>query len=443
MILERIYNLANEDVQDRNFISNYLQFRNKGNEFDYSAVSGNLISLLMRKRISKKYDFDRFQDDCIAEVSSYLSDPDFKTQISEMYFKDKFITNVSLEFSLFNTQENSSAGSRHLFDIFKSMLCKGDESSQVDIKGDINFIEKIFLDVLNTHLEPFEHQQDCKPYLPFLAEFFHEDLIFLCQYPEYFLSENKRFLCLYSFLYCSQLALNINEFQKEPSSKPLYFILDTEKASQERLQIKDNGYAWLQENIGDLFPVLSLLEYFNRGEQGLKIMPLWSFGLALLAANKDEIQLANQSLELFLERFINSRKLDENYEKKVDPLDTLKTLIDCAKGQFMKETGNTRWEVHENYKRQFSDHIAHHFIQRRGRSGNVLTLNQDNLLLLTNLVIGSKESLRFQELLKSFRARGIWFDKQSEQVLIKFYERIGNVVKMSDSGDAVYVCKTL
>ncbi|MFA0643989.1 DNA phosphorothioation-dependent restriction protein DptG, partial [Vibrio cyclitrophicus] len=32
---------------------------------------------------------------------------------------------------------------------------------------------------------------------------------------------------------------------------------------------------------------------------------------------------------------------------------------------------------------------------------------------------------------------------QTEQELIKFYERIGNVERMSDSGDAVYVRKTI
>ena len=79
----------------------------------------------------------------------------------------------------------------------------------------------------------------------------------------------------------------------------------------------------------------------------------------------------------------------------------------------------------------------------RGRAGKVLVMNQDYLLLLTNLAIGLNQQLRFQELLQAFRARGVYFDKQSEQRLIDFYEHVGNVDRMSDSGDAVYVTGTI
>jgi DNA phosphorothioation-dependent restriction protein DptG len=72
-----------------------------------------------------------------------------------------------------------------------------------------------------------------------------------------------------------------------------------------------------------------------------------------------------------------------------------------------------------------------------------LVFNQDYLVLLTNLAIGELDRLRFNELIKAFESRGVFFDKQSQQVLIEFYERIGNVERMSDSGDAVYVNKTI
>jgi DNA phosphorothioation-dependent restriction protein DptG len=70
-------------------------------------------------------------------------------------------------------------------------------------------------------------------------------------------------------------------------------------------------------------------------------------------------------------------------------------------------------------------------------------MNQDYLTLLTNLAIGENQRLRFSDLLKEFEARGVYFDKKTQQALIKFYERVGNVERMSDSGDAVYVRKTI
>ncbi|MNE64831.1 hypothetical protein D3C80_1602660 [compost metagenome] len=70
-------------------------------------------------------------------------------------------------------------------------------------------------------------------------------------------------------------------------------------------------------------------------------------------------------------------------------------------------------------------------------------LNQDQLLLLTNLTIGKADKLRLHDLRKGFELRGFYLDNQSLQQLVSFYERMGNVERMSDSGDAVYVRKTL
>jgi DNA phosphorothioation-dependent restriction protein DptG len=88
--------------------------------------------------------------------------------------------------------------------------------------------------------------------------------------------------------------------------------------------------------------------------------------------------------------------------------------------------------------------MCKHFIQNRGRAGRVLVFNQDYILMLTNLAIGGeRDQLRFHELIQEFESRGVFFDKQSQKVLVDFYERIGNVQRMSDSGDAVYVRKTV
>ena len=83
------------------------------------------------------------------------------------------------------------------------------------------------------------------------------------------------------------------------------------------------------------------------------------------------------------------------------------------------------------------------FTQIRGSAGTVFVLTQEYLLLLTNLVIGERDKLRLYEVIKEFERRGIFFDKESRKALVGFYERLGNVEKMSDSGDAIYVKKTI
>ena len=83
------------------------------------------------------------------------------------------------------------------------------------------------------------------------------------------------------------------------------------------------------------------------------------------------------------------------------------------------------------------------FTQTRGSAGTIFILNQEYLLLLTNIAIGEREKLRLYEIIDEFKQRGVFFDKESQKALVEFYERLGNVEKMSDSGDAIYVKKTI
>ena len=124
-------------------------------------------------------------------------------------------------------------------------------------------------------------------------------------------------------------------------------------------------------------------------------------------------------------------------------VDSMMKLLTSSAREIFSKRGSSQFTVNSRVVNAFENEIAQHFVQSRGRSGRVLILNQDYLLLLTNLAVGEQEQLQFQELLEAFKNRGIWFDRQSEQALINFYERVGNIERMSDSGDAVYVRKTL
>jgi DNA phosphorothioation-dependent restriction protein DptG len=59
------------------------------------------------------------------------------------------------------------------------------------------------------------------------------------------------------------------------------------------------------------------------------------------------------------------------------------------------------------------------------------------------LAIGEQGKLRLHELIIEFQMRGVFFDRESQTALVEFYERLGNVERLSDSGDAVYVKATI
>jgi DNA phosphorothioation-dependent restriction protein DptG len=441
-LLDQIYALENTKPESRNVINTYLPFRNKGNSLDYSSVAGSVLELLLGKRL-KNFDIERFKAACLEEVRSRLTDESVLEHVNKMYFENDTLLRISPEFLLLGRLQKEAAASRHLSGIFRSFLAQQLEYRKLE--GKANFIERLFLEILRDHLEDITIPPSEVPYLPFIARLFVRDLTFLTQKADYMLEQLGSFLELYNFLYCAQLALNIREWEHgEPQSRPLYFILDTEKASLERTYVQNYGYKSLYSSVGSVFPILSMLETLNRNEKtGFSKQPLWQYAEAIQQASLFEQQRAQQALNIFAEEFRKNRPaLKSRSEPHLDALGALRTLFRYALDQFKDYGVGTRHGIRDKYQKEFELHIARHFVQSRGRSGKVLVMTQDYLMLLTNLAIGANQQLRFQELLNKFRARGVYFDKQSEQSLIAFYERVGNADRKSDSGDAVYVKST-
>ena len=238
------------------------------------------------------------------------------------------------------------------------------------------------------------------------------------------------------------MALNINGWTEKPDSKPLFFILDTEKASLERNQVRA-AFHHLRAKTFDLFPILSMLEYLNQPkDKKARKFPLWEIFMGISEMDALHRNVINDSLIRFCDRYRERRGLKSIDEYPQTTKEIIDILSRTAKEIFGKKYANQH-TVNNKFVSVFENEIAQHFVQVRGRSGRVLTISQDYLLLLTNLAIGGRRQVHFQELLQEFRKRGVWFDRQSEQAIIRFLERIGNVERMSDSGDAVYVRKTL
>ena len=426
---------------DKNKLASYLPIRNKGNDFDWDVITGMVLGHAIKKQV-KQYDFDQFREDCRIEFQSHLDDPKFWDVLDRMYFSSKAIFNISPLFLLFKAQRKGSGKTElgtsnvRMGELFLELL--GPTYSPGDVKDRLNFVELHMLNVLQKKLtRSADFNRSEQSYLPYIAESFQSDIKFLSNHPKYLLQELTNTLRLYAFGYCSQLALNIGSWKDgEPSSKPLYFILDNEKASAERVNVQKYGYKLFTIASERLFPLLSALEVLQN--KGLK-RPLWQvYAEAILYPNgPDILEVLNKYLIAFAEiRELPRKPEATTIEAAFDQLLTL------AIEQF-KDSKTTRSEINEKYTKELEKQICGDFIQTRGRAGRVLVLNQDWLLLLTNLSIGENEKLRLHELLSEFKKRGFYLDGQSQQILVSFYERMGNIERMSDSGDAVYVRKTV
>lgn len=404
--------------------------------FDWQAVLGKFIGHCYQYQL-KAEDFDAFQEATKNKFEEKLDDTRFWQVIKNMYFNNDELFNVSPKFLAFKAQKQpGKPANQRLTALFESLL----QNTRLPKTNDnnLNFIEKEFVDTFEEHVftskvaSSLNTNQHC--YLPFLAEHFQADLRFISSKPKYFLSTITDFLRLYAFLYTAQLAINIAEWkQGKPTAKPCYFIMDNERASEERTTIKDFGYNQLKGHFAKIFPYLAIVESLQKPKSAK--VPIWDIPNQLEAID------CLDALNNYIKDFINDRKLDIDIEPVATKTAALEKLLAISLAQF--GIGQTRVEINKHYCDVTEAELCGHFIQNRKRAGKVLAFNQDYILLLTNLVIAEKEQLRLHELLEGFKSRGVFFDNQSQNSLVEFYERIGNVERKSDSGDAVYVKKTV
>lgn len=428
-----------DNVNAKNTLNSYFPVRTKDRSgaFDWEAVIGFVIKLIYRKELLID-DIEEFKIICEKNFNEKLDNTEFVKYLDKMYFSGNSLFNIAPELLLFKAKKvKGNTPNARLGEMFASILQDKFITKETVVQH--NFLEQIIVDELQNNIKNSDYSEPSKkiineePYLPFIYEVFGSDLVFLSEHPKYFLGTLSQFLKLYAYLYTAQLALNISSWREgEPSPKPLYFILDTEKASAERMHIRDDGHKKVHTALFKIFPFLSMSESLQPAKK--QKIPIWKLSRSL--SSSDTIILSN-----FAQAFKEERGLTSIISDVSTPNEALNDLLNLGMEQFAR--GQSRYEINVNYVKAIETELCSHFIQSRGRAGRVLVINQDYLLLLTNISIGDRKKLRFHELLEAFKKRGVFFDKRSQQALIQFYERIGNVERMSDSGEAVYVCKTI
>lgn len=436
-------------VYDKNTLNSFFPVRTKDrtNVFDWDSVLGHVVKYSFGYEFIKVKDVDGkeryFEHADYVEASKKvfvkkLDNTSFWSVVDNMYFHGDELFKIAPEFLLFKTMKQvGGTPSTRLGDTFWGLMQSFQFASIPN--NSLNFLEQELLNTLKLFIRPTQKSTglvERKPvYLPFLSDKFQQDLAFLGKRPKYLLTVFKDFLKLYAHLYVAQLSLNLTEWSSgKPTPKPHYFILDSEKASDERTMVKRHGYKQLFNALRNIFPYLSMNESLQVAKSD--VQPLWA-----LYENIKTYPQSTDLLNLYAQEFKKNRELDVDLEMQDTVEGALASVLKLAVSQF--EQGQSRYEINLQYVKTTESELCSNFIQSRGRAGRVMVVNQDYLVLLTNLAIGEQEKLRFHELIKAFESRGVFFDKQSQQALVEFFERIGNVERMSDSGDAVYVRKTI
>ena len=429
-------------VDTRTSMASFYPIRTQENssDFDWSIISGLFLSDLYGLNFTEKKaseireKLESFESRCESEFNVLLSSDDACSYIKQIYFNGKNIAKVSPKLSIYSLADNldNSAVEKRIISLMKTLFCK--EKIYEHNIPNLNFIEDKINEVFN---ECFPTKQPNTAgvisYLPKISNIFSKDLDFLTTKSKYFLENIQLFLELYMFIYTTQLSISINGWKEaiEPSVKECYFILDSEKASRERVCLQ-RGYKLVEKGLESIFPILALTESLQSNLE--KKTPLWG-----LVQQLTEVHF--EPLKQYCYEFAADRELPLSTEEFHDYMDILAELQHLFKEQFAK--GQTRSSAGNKVVNTIKYKVLKPFTQTRGSAGTIFVLNQEYLLLLTNITIGEREKLRLYEIIDEFKQRGVFFDKESQKALVEFYERLGNVEKMSDSGDAIYVKKTI
>ncbi|MDE9444773.1 DNA phosphorothioation-dependent restriction protein DptG [Xenorhabdus bovienii] len=411
------------------------------NEIEWSKVYSSVVHKIYGKK-NRLYDFNVWKKNILDELSKDRKTKDIVNVLSEIYLGPEALKKITPLAYLFSSDDvKMNEKTKSIINLFHSMILY--EKFDLDELYGNNFLEKLLISKINDNLiDKYEDDEEKNSYLPFLSKFFTEDLRVLLCNTQLFLKEFETFLKLYSFLYLSQLSLHL-EIQpfSVPKSEKLYFILESERASKERINPNMYGYYSIfgkNKSAYKLFPYLSYLTRLNSSYEK-NYLPLWKiFEIVKSSEKYDEFYYSLNKMNLLFNKLYEI-KLDnqKHYESIKDLLEySLELQLDI----FYKSNKNSKREgANQHVVNTFKEKYCDGFYKLKGPSGYFFELKPNIIMLLTKLIIGKAGTMLIDDVIQGFRDRGIWLDEQSKKALIIFYERIGNVEKMSDSGDAVYV----
>lgn len=445
--MELIINIDNfrADIGD-NLPSDYLPVKTNYNECDWDMVSGYFIGFAYKLELSK-YSKEEFESDCKNELLQRGVSERHTFVLRKAFFeKDNYLklapTNLLLHTQ--NSEQSKTkinSASKKVASTLSTLL--GLNELKISEQESEHFFAELITSTLKKKLKTKNFGNGISSYLPFLQNTFNHDFEFLTSKPAYMLENISEFLSLYSFLYTSQIALNLKEWKLgEPKSKPLYFVIETEKVSAERTKVINNGWKSFARASNNLFPMLSTLQLIQ-AKSARK--PIWQIFKELDELEDLEKNKCIEIIDSYCDRFVEARNLKKQFIQSRTLEAAMEQLFDLAFAQFDKlyaDPSTTRYQANEKVVSALKEYTSQGFVKAKGRIGNILVLTQDYLLLLTNVIIGHRKQIRFNELIEEFKLRGVYFDEISEERLIEFYERIGNVERMSDSGDDLYVRQT-
>lgn len=277
--------------------------------------------------------------------------------------------------------------------------------------------------------------------LNYITDLFTEDINFALNYNKFLIENIDKIFAYYYFFYVTQLSLKLNRGFVEDNNHndKLYFLLDWENASKNRISM-NNGYSFLKEKSQSLFAKINLIEQMNTllGTHGLLEQDMLNYFNSLNEEDKNEFIF-------YLKKWISNYKYVRTFDSvKYSPEEYLEELpntfedLDKCLFNCLNHKKGIRQSVKSGYALNIEEIGKKYFLKRRGSYGYVLNIDKDFLFVITALCVKDKK-MRLNKLFDEYEKRGLYFDKYSKEEIVEFLTKLNLIDKKSDSGDAQYV----
>lgn len=374
----------------------------------------------------------------------------FYEVISHLFFDNKGNlrpTNLQMLEQVPCEESSEKRIAEYLVDVLgdKSVLKMQIEEAKRNLLQKCNVIERLVLSKLEAKEDPIKST----PYFRItnaVQNKFEADFEFVLE------SQNRTrdylipLLEFYYFTYTAQACLQLNRFfdGERESNIPLYFCLEWEKTSQSRSCFTE-GWIQLQSAIEKIFAHAVTLEILNQTEEHHRPVDYIILGELAQQSPEDDSKIARQ-IEMLTECYRNAIpdcpemiELQKNKSLQGETATEVRFLFESVKTQF-ENTGRER--AYTSYARKFESY-CHKYLKNRGRSGMMLNLSEETLILLTKICIKDQEQMRLNDVFGAFENRGVFLDNISKEQIASYYEMLNLIEKKSDSGDAKYVKRIL
>ena len=293
-----------------------------------------------------------------------------------------------------------------------------------------------------------------------IFEILNKDIQAALNVHEGFTEELTFLISYYSFIYLSQIAIRLDrDLYRNESNERMYllFKMGKESVSDDRECIA-LGWRRLEKKTKKIFAHLILLNMLNEHDN---TSPFFTYSeLYKLYEDNSNIRAEMETAVDFLidEYTVKHTYGDRNrgilnfteLEREFGAAGTIdyfmakiQYLFDCI--EYQLQGSSTRETVRRNVWCNYEWLLKMRFVKSWGNQGKMIMISNNDLLLMIRICQRSSENMisnlgiQINDLFKEFENRGLYFDGQSKQYIIKHLHEINLIDSKSDSEEAQYV----